>query len=111
MHKKKKKIVLFRCEFSNSKIISFFPTSGIRALARLDLWCCVCVDKMSIGGTIKFEIPKFNGKNFAMWKVKMHAILVKVGCAMALKGKSLKPVGMTDIQFEEKDEIAKVIRI
>lgn len=38
----------------------------------------------------------------------MHAISVKDSCAVALKGKGLKHVGMTAIQFDEKDKIAKV---
>lgn len=36
-------------------------------------------------GTTKFESPKFNGNNFAMWKVKIHVILVKDGYALTLK--------------------------
>lgn len=40
-----------------------------------------------------------------MWKVKMYTNLVKDGCAIALKDKSLKPPGMIDLQFSEKDEI------
>lgn len=42
---------------------------------------------------------------FVVWKIKMDTILVKDGCSIALKGKSLKPTGMTDAQFVEKDEI------
>lgn len=33
----------------------------------------------------KAKIPKFNGKGFAMWKVKIWVIIVKDGCAIALK--------------------------
>lgn len=51
------------------------------------------INKMS-KGTTKFEISKFSQKNFAMWTVKIHEILVKDGCAIALKGKNLKPIGM-----------------
>lgn len=42
---------------------------------------------------------KFDGKNFAMWKVKICAILVKDGCVVVLKGKNLKSIGMSDVQF------------
>lgn len=64
------------------------------------------IDKMS-KGTTKFEILKFSGKNFAIWKVKIHEILVKDGCAIALKGKNLNLAGMTDLHFVVKDEIAQ----
>lgn len=36
----------------------------------------------------KVEIPKLDGKHFAIWKVKIHVILVKDGCVIALKGKA-----------------------
>lgn len=42
-----------------------------------------------------------------IWKVKMYAILVNDGCVVALKNKRLKPPGMTNLQFAEKDEIAQ----
>lgn len=45
---------------------------------------------------------------FVVWKIKMDTILVKDGCSIALKGKSLKPTGMTDAQFVEKDEIDQI---
>ncbi|KAK6242410.1 hypothetical protein SCA6_007799 [Theobroma cacao] len=54
----------------------------------------------------KFEIPHFDGTNFALWKLKMHAVLVKDGCAVALSTKKDKPEGMTDKQFAERAEIA-----
>lgn len=76
-------------------------------MARLDLWCCVYVDKMVGKGTTKVEIWKFDGKNFTMWKVKMYLVLVKDDYLITLKGKSLKPIGMIDAQFDEKNEIAK----
>lgn len=43
--------------------------------------------------SIKFDIPKFNGKHFAMWKVKIYVILVKDGCAFVLKGGKLSKKG------------------
>lgn len=39
--------------------------------------------------------------------MKIHVILVKDGCTIALKGKDQKPEGITHTQFAEKDEIAK----
>ncbi|KAK6267017.1 hypothetical protein QUC31_017854 [Theobroma cacao] len=54
----------------------------------------------------KFEIPHFDGTNFALWKLKMHAVLVKDGCVVALLTKEDKPEDMTDKQFIEKDEMA-----
>lgn len=61
------------------------------SLARSDLWSYVCVEKIVKRGTTKFEIHKYNGKNFSMCKVRMHAILVENGYAITLKGKTLKP--------------------
>ncbi|GKU94135.1 hypothetical protein SLEP1_g7663 [Rubroshorea leprosula] len=58
------------------------------------------------GGGTKFEIPRFDGSNFALWKLKMHAMLVKDGCAVAFLPREEKPEGMTDKQFSKKDEMA-----
>ncbi|KAK6256141.1 hypothetical protein SCA6_017446 [Theobroma cacao] len=54
----------------------------------------------------KFEIPRFDGTNFALWKLKMHVVLVKDGCVVALLTKEDKPEDMTDKQFIEKDKMA-----
>lgn len=61
---------------------------------------------MAEKATTKFKVPKFNGKNFAMWKVKIFVILINDGCVVVLKDKSLKLASMTDVQFVKKDEIA-----
>lgn len=42
-----------------------------------------------------------------MWKVKIHVILLKDECAIALKGNGQKPHRITNTQFVEKDDIAK----
>ncbi|GKC03421.1 hypothetical protein Tco_0995031 [Tanacetum coccineum] len=34
--------------------------------------------------TAKFEIEKFNGNNFLLWKLKMKVILTKVKCLAAI---------------------------
>ena len=41
----------------------------------------------------KFEIEKFNGSNFALWKLKMKAILRKDGCLAAIRA---RPATYTD---------------
>ncbi|KAE8679209.1 Retrovirus-related Pol polyprotein from transposon TNT 1-94 [Hibiscus syriacus] len=41
----------------------------------------------------KFDIEKFNGRNFSLWKLKMKAILRKDGCLAAI---SERPVDFTD---------------
>ncbi|KAE8703180.1 BTB/POZ domain-containing protein [Hibiscus syriacus] len=41
----------------------------------------------------KFDIEKFNGRNFSLWKLKMKAILRKDGCLLAI---SERPVDFTD---------------
>ncbi|KAK6283915.1 hypothetical protein POUND7_002867 [Theobroma cacao] len=54
----------------------------------------------------KFEIPRFDGTNFALWKLKMHAVLVKDGYIVALLTKEDRLEGMTDKQFIEKYKMA-----
>ncbi|KAE8680428.1 putative Double Clp-N motif-containing P-loop nucleoside triphosphate hydrolases superfamily protein [Hibiscus syriacus] len=41
----------------------------------------------------KFDIEKFNGRNFSLWKLKMKAIMRKDGCLAAI---SERPVDFTD---------------
>ncbi|KAE8686521.1 Protein STRUBBELIG-RECEPTOR FAMILY 1 [Hibiscus syriacus] len=43
--------------------------------------------------TTKFDIEKFNGRNFSLWKLKMKAILRKDGCLAAINE---RPVDFTD---------------
>nr|GEV25340.1 retrotransposon protein, putative, Ty1-copia subclass [Tanacetum cinerariifolium] len=51
----------------------------------------------------KFDLEKFNGSNdFTLWKVKMRALLVQQGCAVALEGKDKFP---NDTKEEVKKEI------
>ena len=51
-------------------------------------------------------MPRFSGFNYLAWKLKMDAILIKDGCAIALKGKENRPEGMADKMFAEEDELA-----
>ena len=47
----------------------------------------------------KFDIDKFNGTNdFAIWKVKMRALLVHQGCAATLNEESKLPEGLSQTQ-------------
>ena len=41
----------------------------------------------------KFEIEKFNGSNFSLWKLKIRAVLRKDNCLEAIEG---RPTDMTD---------------
>lgn len=41
-----------------------------------------------------FQIQRFDGTNSALWKLKMHAVLVKNGCAVALLGADKKLLEM-----------------
>jgi hypothetical protein len=44
----------------------------------------------------KFEIEKFNGKkNFEIWKVKMHDLLVQQGMVKAFLRKAKQPTSIT----------------
>ncbi|KAK8991373.1 hypothetical protein V6N11_062388 [Hibiscus sabdariffa] len=52
----------------------------------------------------KFEIERFNGRNFSLWKLKIKAILRKDGCLVAI---SERPTDFTDNnKWNEMDENA-----
>ena len=46
----------------------------------------------------KFEIEKFNGNNFSLWKLKMRAILRKDKCLAAIDE---RPAEVTDDKWDE----------
>ena len=48
----------------------------------------------------KFEIQKFNGSNFSLWKMKIKAVLRKENCLAAIDE---RPEGITDAKWEEID--------
>ncbi|KAJ0100814.1 hypothetical protein Patl1_04363 [Pistacia atlantica] len=53
----------------------------------------------------KAEIEKFDGTtSFAIWHVKMMAVLTKEGTKKALQEKAKKPKTMTDVEWEDMDE-------
>nr|KYP42748.1 Retrovirus-related Pol polyprotein from transposon TNT 1-94 [Cajanus cajan] len=51
----------------------------------------------------KFEIEKFNGNNFSLWKLKIRAILRKDNCLKAIEG---RPSDITDEKWREMDDNA-----
>ncbi|GMI81491.1 hypothetical protein HRI_001818400 [Hibiscus trionum] len=52
----------------------------------------------------KFDIEKFNGRNFSLWKLKIKVILRKNGCLAAI---SERPADFTDNKkWNEMDENA-----
>ena len=51
----------------------------------------------------KYEIEKFNGNNFSMWKLKMKAILMKDNCLAAIEE---RPAVVTDDKWKEMDALA-----
>ena len=52
--------------------------------------------------TTKFEVEKFNGKgNFGLWQKRVKALLVQQGLHKILQGKSAKPVGTSNEDWEE----------
>lgn len=53
--------------------------------------------------TTKYEIEKFNGNNFSLWKLKMKAILRKDNCIDAIQEKLVE---MTDQKWKEIDNNA-----
>jgi len=48
----------------------------------------------------KFEIEKFNGNNFSLWKLKIKAILRKDNCLPAIEG---RPTEIADDKWKEMD--------
>ena len=50
-------------------------------------------------------MPRFNGSNYLVWKLKMCAILIKDGCVVTLKGKENKPERMKNKVFAKKGEL------
>ena len=60
---------------------------------------------MTALSSTKFEISRFNASNYPTLKLKTLAILIKDGCAVALKDKENKSEGMIDKVFVEKDEL------
>ena len=51
----------------------------------------------------KFEIEKFSGSNFSLWKLKIKAFLRKENCLAAIEG---KPTGIIDEKSKEMDDNA-----
>ena len=54
--------------------------------------------------TMKFDIEKFDRSvNFALWQVKMKAILIQNGVQKAIDGVDKLPKGMIAMRWEEID--------
>ena len=51
----------------------------------------------------KFEIEKFNGNNYSLWKLKIKAILRKDNCLLAIES---RPTGLTNDKWKEIDDNA-----
>ena len=58
--------------------------------------CAVFINKMAA----KYEIEKFNGNNFSLWKMKMKAVLRKNNCLAAI---GERPMEITDDKWNEVD--------
>lgn len=52
---------------------------------------------------IRYEIEKFNGSNFSLWKLEMKTILMNDNCLAAISERSAK---MKDDKWNEIDENA-----
>ncbi|KOM55676.1 hypothetical protein LR48_Vigan10g156800 [Vigna angularis] len=53
--------------------------------------------------TAKFEIEKFNGNNFSLWKLKIRAILRKDNCLDAIEDRRAE---ISDEKWKEMDDNA-----
>ena len=52
--------------------------------------------------TTKLEVEKFNGKgNFGLWQKRVKTLLVQQGLHKTLQGKSEKPAGTSNENWEE----------
>ena len=51
----------------------------------------------------KFEIEKFNGRNFSLWKLKIRAILRKDNCLDAIDG---RPADITDEKWKKLQDLS-----
>ena len=58
--------------------------------------CAIFINKMAA----KYEIEKFNGNNFSLWKMKMKAVLRKNNCLAAI---GERPMEITDDKWNEVD--------
>ena len=54
----------------------------------------------------KFRVDKFNGENFLLWKMQMEDYLYQKDLYLTLSGKTKKPTGMTDVEWEILDRKA-----
>ena len=54
----------------------------------------------------KFTIEKFNGTNFAYWKMQIDDLLYQKNFYLPLGGKSNKPATMSDPEWEVLDRKA-----
>ncbi|XP_027922652.1 uncharacterized protein LOC114180538 [Vigna unguiculata] len=51
----------------------------------------------------RYEIERFNGKNFSLWKLKMKEILRRNNCLAAIEE---RPTGITKKKWKEMDNNA-----
>ena len=54
-----------------------------------------------------FNIKKLDGTNFPFWKEPIYNVLVQKKQAKPIKLKGVKPEGMSDIGWQEMDELAR----
>ena len=54
-----------------------------------------------------FNIEKLDGTNFPFWKEQIYNVLVQKKQASPIKLKGVKPEGMSDIDWQEMDELAR----
>lgn len=52
------------------------------------------------------KIEKFISKNYSLWKVQMHSLLVKQDLALAIEGNAKKPSTMSNEDWQKMDEKA-----
>ncbi|RYR54084.1 hypothetical protein Ahy_A06g029349 [Arachis hypogaea] len=65
-----------------------FPTSGIRASVRWDLFLYTVATMSGYSSAVKLEIEKFDGRiNFGLWQIQVKDVLIQSGLHKALKEK------------------------
>ena len=78
-----------------------YLTSGAVCGKRRSCVRSVIADLRSTMGSTRFDIDKFTGANdFALWKIKMEAILVQQGVEIALMPQEKLSATVTELEYK-----------
>ena len=90
------------------KLCPIFPNFWFFSCFFLELLCGRVLAAMaSSSENSLFNIEKLDGTNFPFWKEQIYNVLVQKKQAMPIKLKGVKQEGMSDIDWQEMDELAR----